>query len=337
MGNILVTGGIGYIGSHTVLSLIKEGNKVVILDNLCNSNIKIKEKLEIISGEKLKFYEVDLLDYNSVKEVFNKEEIESVIHFAALKAVGESVKKPLEYYNNNLVGTINLLRAMIESNVKNIIFSSSATVYGDSKVMPVHEELPLLPATNPYGRTKVMIEDILRDVYKADKSFNIILLRYFNPVGAHESGLIGELPNGIPSNLMPYISKVANGELECVNIYGDDYETVDGTGVRDYIHVCDLADGHVAAVKKMREKCGLKVYNLGTGNGYSVLQIINAFKRVTGKDIPYKVTKRRDGDIGTCYANAEKAMRELNWTARREIDDMCKDFWRWQQVGMKKL
>ncbi|MEG1003871.1 MAG: UDP-glucose 4-epimerase GalE [Clostridium sp.] len=337
MGNILVTGGIGYIGSHTVLSLIKEGNKVVILDNLCNSNIKIKEKLEIISGEKLKFYEVDLLNYNSVKEVFNKEEIESVIHFAALKAVGESVKKPLEYYNNNLVGTINLLRVMIESNVKNIIFSSSATVYGDSKVMPVHEELPLLPATNPYGRTKVMIEDILRDVYKADKSFNIILLRYFNPVGAHESGLIGELPNGIPSNLMPYISKVANGELECVNVYGDDYETVDGTGVRDYIHVCDLADGHVAAVKKMREKCGLKVYNLGTGNGYSVLQIINAFKRVTGKDIPYKVTKRRDGDIGTCYANAEKAMRELNWTARREIDDMCKDFWRWQQVGMKKL
>ncbi|MGL4570208.1 MAG: UDP-glucose 4-epimerase GalE [Clostridium sp.] len=337
MGNILVTGGIGYIGSHTVLSLIKEGNKVVILDNLCNSNIKIKERLEIISGEKLKFYEVDLLDYNGVKEVFNNEEIESVIHFAALKAVGESVKKPLEYYNNNLVGTINLLRVMIESNVKNIIFSSSATVYGDSKVMPVYEELPLLPATNPYGRTKVMIEEILRDLYKSDNSFNIILLRYFNPVGAHESGLIGELPNGVPSNLMPYISKVANGELECVNVYGDDYDTVDGTGVRDYIHVCDLADGHVAAVKKMREQCGLKVYNLGTGNGYSVLQIINAFKRVTGKDIPYKVTKRRDGDIGTCYANAERAKRELNWIARREIDDMCKDFWRWQQVGMKEL
>ena len=337
MGNILVTGGIGYIGSHTVLSLIKEGNKVVILDNLCNSNIKIKERLEIISGEKLKFYEVDLLDYNGVKEVFNKEEIESVIHFAALKAVGESVKKPLEYYNNNLVGTINLLRVMIESNVKNIIFSSSATVYGESKVMPVYEELPLLPATNPYGRTKVMIEDILRDLYKSDNSFNIILLRYFNPVGAHESGLIGELPNGVPSNLMPYISKVANGELEYVNVYGDDYDTVDGTGVRDYIHVCDLADGHVAAVKKMREKCGLKVYNLGTGNGYSVLQIINAFKRATGKDIPYKVTQRRDGDIGTCYANAERAKLELNWTAGREIDDMCKDFWRWQQVGMKEL
>ena len=337
MGNILVTGGIGYIGSHTVLSLIKEGNKVVILDNLCNSNIKIKERLEIISGQKLKFYEVDLLDYNGVKEVFNNEEIESVIHFAALKAVGESVKKPLEYYNNNLVGTINLLRVMIESNVKNIIFSSSATVYGDSKVIPAYEELPLLPATNPYGRTKVMIEDILRDLYKSDNSFNIILLRYFNPVGAHESGLIGELPNGVPSNLMPYISKVANGELECVNVYGDDYDTVDGTGVRDYIHVCDLADGHVAAVKKMREKCGLKVYNLGTGNGYSVLQIINAFKRATGKDIPYKVTQRRDGDIGTCYANAEKAKLELNWTARREIDDMCKDFWRWQKVGMKEL
>lgn len=337
MNNILVTGGIGYIGSHTVLSLIKEGNNVIILDNLCNSNIKIKERLELLSGRILKFYNVDLLDYDEVENIFNIEDIDCVMHFAALKSVGESVEKPLEYYNNNLVGTINLLRAMIKSNVKNIIFSSSATVYGESKVMPVHEELPLLPATNPYGRTKVMIEDILKDVYKADNEFNIVLLRYFNPVGAHESGLIGELPSGIPNNLMPYVSKVANGELEFVNIFGNDYDTLDGTGVRDYIHVCDLADGHVAALNKIREECGLKVYNLGTGKGYSVLQIINAFKKASGKDIPYKITNRRDGDIGTCYANPEKAKKELNWIAKKEINDMCKDFWNWQQVGMKEL
>ncbi len=337
MNNILVTGGIGYIGSHTVLSLIKEGNNVIILDNLCNSNIKIKERLELLSGRILKFYNVDLLDYDEVENIFNIEDIDCVMHFAALKSVGESVEKPLEYYNNNLVGTINLLRAMIKSNVKNIIFSSSATVYGESKVMPVHEELPLLPATNPYGRTKVMIEDILKDVYKADNEFNIVLLRYFNPVGAHESGLIGELPSGIPNNLMPYVSKVANGELEFVNIFGNDYDTLDGTGVRDYIHVCDLADGHVAALNKIREECGLKIYNLGTGKGYSVLQIINAFKKASGRDIPYKITNRRNGDIGTCYANVEKAKKELNWIAKKEINDMCKDFWNWQQVGMKEL
>lgn len=337
MGNILVTGGVGYIGSHTVISLLKEGNKVVIVDNLINSNINIKDKIEFLSGNKLKFYKVDLLDYNVLNEVFEKEEIDSVIHFAALKAVGESVEKPLEYYNNNLVGTINLLQIMNNYNVKNIIFSSSATVYGESKVMPVHEDLPLLPATNPYGRTKAIIEDMLRDIYRSDNSWNIVLLRYFNPVGAHKSGLIGELPNGVPNNLMPYVSKVAAGELEAVRVFGNDYDTVDGTGVRDYIHVCDLAAGHVAALRKIKENCGLKVYNLGTGNGYSVLQIIEAFKKASGKDIPYKIANRREGDIPTCYADSTKAEEELGWTAKKGLDEMCEDFWRWQNTGMKEF
>ncbi len=337
MGKILVTGGMGYIGSHTILSLIKEGYMVIILDNLCNSNIKIKEKLELLSGKKIKFYNVDLLDYTSLNEVFNNEEIDSVIHFASLKSVGESVKKPLEYYDNNLVGTINLLKVMQENKVKNIIFSSSATVYGESNKMPVSEDTPLLPATNPYGRTKGIIEDILKDLYKADNLWNIIILRYFNPVGADKSGLIGELPNGIPNNLMPYVSKVAAGEIEYLNVFGDDYDTIDGTGVRDYIHVCDLSEGHVASLSKIKDNCGFKVYNLGTGKGYSVLEIIEAFRKVSGKKISYKITKRREGDIGVCYSDTALAEKELGWKAKRGLNEMCEDFWRWQTNGMKEI
>lgn len=337
MKNILVTGGIGYIGSHTTVALLEKGYKVIIVDNLCNSNIKIKDKIEIISNKKIKFYKTDLLDYKEVLNIFECEKIDCVIHFAALKAVGESVEKPLEYYENNIIGTLNLLNAMKKYNVKDIIFSSSATVYGDSKVMPVYEELELLPATNPYGRTKGMIEEILKDLYISDNEWNIVALRYFNPVGAHKSGMIGELPNGIPNNLMPYVSKVANGELKEVSVFGNDYDTIDGTGVRDYIHVCDLSDGHVAAIKKLEEKCGYEVYNLGTGKGYSVLQIIEAFKKASKKDIPFKIVKRRDGDIATCYADINKAKIELGWEAKKNLDDMCEDFWRWQSVGMKEF
>ncbi|MGG7078758.1 UDP-glucose 4-epimerase GalE [Clostridium sardiniense] len=337
MKNILVTGGMGYIGSHTTLALLEKGYEVIIVDNLCNSNIRIKEKIELISKRKIKFYKTDLLDYEGILNIFECEKIDSIIHFAALKAVGESVKKPLEYYKNNIIGTVNLLDIMKRFDVKNIIFSSSATVYGDSNIMPVHEELPLLPATNPYGRTKGIIEEILKDIYISDKEWNIVALRYFNPVGAHESGIIGELPNGIPSNLMPYISKVANGELSEVSVYGNDYNTIDGTGVRDYIHVCDLSGGHVAAIKKLEEKCGYKVYNLGTGKGYSVLQIIEAFKRASKRDIPFKIVKRRDGDIASCYADINKAKRELGWCAKKELNDMCVDFWRWQSTGVKEF
>lgn len=335
--NILITGGIGYIGSHTVIELLEKDNKIVVIDNLINSNLGIKNNIEKISNNKIKFYKIDLTIYKEVEEIFNKEKIDAVIHFAALKAVGESVEKPLEYYNNNIIGTLNLLTIMKEHNVKKIIFSSSATVYGESKVMPVNEDMPLLPATNPYGRTKTMIEDILRDLYKSDNSWDIVLLRYFNPVGAHESGLIGELPNGIPNNLMPYVSKVANGELDYVRVFGNDYNTPDGTGVRDYIHVVDLAKGHVAAMKKLKDGSGLSVYNLGTGKGYSVLEIIKAFSKASDKKVPYKIVKRRAGDIGTCYADASKAERELGWIAEKDLDDMCRDFWNWQQNGMKEF
>lgn len=333
--NILITGGIGYIGSHTIVELLKKNNNIIVIDNLINSNIKIKNNIEKISNNKIKFYEVDLIDYKEVNKIFDEEKIDAVIHFAALKSVGESVEKPLEYYNNNIIGTLNLLTIMKEHNVKKIIFSSSATVYGESKVMPVNEDMPLLPATNPYGRTKSMIEDILRDLYKSDNSWDIVLLRYFNPVGAHESGLIGELPNGIPNNLMPYVSKVANGELDYVRVFGNDYNTSDGTGVRDYIHVVDLAKGHVAAMQKLKDGSGLNIYNLGTGKGYSVLEIINAFSKASGKEIPYEIVERRAGDIGICYADASKAERELGWVAEKDLNDMCKDFWNWQQNGMK--
>lgn len=334
---ILVTGGLGYIGSHTIVELSKKNHEIIIIDNLVNSRIEILAQIEKITDQKFKYYNVDILDTKKLEEILVEEKIEAVIHFAALKAVGESVEKPLEYYNNNLGGTISLLNAMKSANVKNIIFSSSATVYGESEIMPVNEELPLMPATNPYGKTKVMIEDILRDIYIADSGWNVILLRYFNPVGAHKSGLIGELPSGIPNNIMPYISKVAAGELECLSIFGDDYETIDGTGVRDYIHVVDLAEGHAVAINKIEEECGLKVYNLGTGNGYSVLELVRAFEKATNQKVNYKIVGRRAGDIGTCYASPKKAEFELGWKAKNNIDDMCNDYWRWQTTGLKEI
>ncbi len=336
--NILVTGGIGYIGSHTIIELLKDTtNNIIVIDNLVNSRIEVKDIIEKVSGRKITFYNIDLTDYNNLSDIFFKEKIDSVIHFAALKAVGESIEKPLDYYNNNIIGTLNLLTVMKNSNVKKIIFSSSATVYGDSDVMPVYEELPIMSAINPYGRTKTMVEDILRDIYISDKSWEIVILRYFNPVGAHESGLIGELPNGVPSNLMPYVSKVADGELECVRVFGNDYDTPDGTGVRDYIHVVDLAKGHVSAMKKLKDGSGLNTYNLGTGQAYSVLEIINAFSKASGKKISYKIVERRVGDIATSYADPSKAKKELGWCAEKNLDDMCKDFWRWQCIGMKKF
>ncbi|MGL5416421.1 MAG: UDP-glucose 4-epimerase GalE [Clostridium sp.] len=337
MRNILVTGGIGYIGSHTAVELLEKGHRVIILDNLSNSNRKIKDRIEEISGKNIKFYEGDILDKSILKRIFIEEDIHTVIHFAALKSVGESVEKPLEYYNNNLAGTINLLQVMKEHNIKNIIFSSSATVYGEAKEMPISESSEKLPGTNPYGKTKSMMEEILTDLYTSDNQWNIVLLRYFNPVGAHKSGLIGELPNGIPNNLMPYVSKVAVGELESLSVFGNDYDTEDGTGVRDYIHVVDLADGHVKAINKIEESCGLKVYNLGTGKGYSVLEIIKAFEQASKRKINYKIVERRPGDIGTCYADPTLAKEELGWEASLDLNNMCEDFWRWQCEGAKTL
>ncbi|MGL5649154.1 MAG: UDP-glucose 4-epimerase GalE [Clostridium sp.] len=337
MKNILVTGGMGYIGSHTTVELLEKGFNVIILDNLCNSDKRISLKIKEITGIMPKFYEGDILDKALLEEVFEKEDIHSVIHFAALKAVGESVEKPLEYYNNNINGTLNLLTVMRKFNVKNIIFSSSATVYGEAKEMPIKESTERLPATNPYGKTKSMMEDILMDVQKSDSSWNIVLLRYFNPVGAHKSGLIGEMPNGVPNNLMPYVSKVAFGELEALGVFGDDYDTKDGTGVRDYIHVVDLAKGHVKAIDKINENCGLKIYNLGTGVGYSVLDIVNAFSKASNREIRYNILKRRAGDIGTCYADPTLAKEDLKWKAQLGLDHMCEDFWKWQCEGLKNL
>lgn len=326
---ILVSGGMGYIGSHTTIELLNEGNKVIIVDNLYNSNIMVKDKIKEITGKEPKFYKIDLLNEDDVEVVFKENNIDAVIHFAALKAVGESVSMPLEYYNNNLTSTLVLLKLMKKYDVKNFVFSSSATVYGESEIIPIPENAPL-SATNPYGRTKLMVEDILRDLYKADNSFNIAILRYFNPVGAHKSGLIGEDPKGIPNNLMPYITKVAVGELKELNIFGDDYDTVDGTGVRDYIHVVDLAKGHLKALEKLNENPGLVTYNLGTGKGYSVLELVKAFSEASGVEIPYKIVGRRPGDIATCYANPSKANRELNWVAEKGIKEICEDSWRWQ-------
>ncbi|ELC8443907.1 UDP-glucose 4-epimerase GalE [Clostridium perfringens] len=336
--NILLTGGIGYIGSHTIIELLKdENNSVVVIDNLINSRKEVKDIVEDITGKKIKFYEGDLVNFEDIDNVFENEKIDAVIHFASLKAVGESVEKPLEYYNNNIIGTLNLLTSMRNHNVKKFIFSSSATVYGESEIVPVHEGLQSGFATNPYGRCKTMTEDILRDIYVSDNSWDIVLLRYFNPVGAHESGLIGELPNGIPNNLMPYVSKVADGELDYVRVFGNDYNTPDGTGVRDYIHVVDLAKGHVAAIKKLNDGSGVNTYNLGTGQGYSVLEIIEAFSKASGKEIPYKFVERRAGDIAISYANPLKAEKELGWKAEKNLDDMCKDFWKWQCLGMKNF
>ena len=329
--HIIVTGGAGYIGSHTCLELLNAGHEVTVIDNLCNANQEGLRRVEQLTGKTVRFFQVDLLDSVAVDQVFKESPTATaVIHFAGLKAVGESVEKPLLYYKNNLTGTINLCRIMQDRGIKNIVFSSSATVYGDPATVPITEDFPLLACTNPYGRTKSMIEDILRDVYIADPDWNIALLRYFNPVGAHESGRIGEDPNGIPSNLMPYISQVAVGKLEELSVFGDDYPTPDGTGVRDFIHVVDLATGHLRALEKLEEKPGVVIYNLGTGQGYSVLEMVKAFEKVTGKKVAYRIDPRRSGDIAQCYADPSLAKKELGWRAQRGIDEMCTDTWRWQ-------
>ena len=329
--HIIVTGGAGYIGSHTCLELLNTGHEVTVIDNLCNANKEGLHRVEQLTGKTVRFFQVDLLDPVAVDQVFKESPTATVvIHFAGLKAVGESVEKPLLYYKNNLTGTINLCQVMQDHGVKNIVFSSSATVYGDPATVPITEDFPLLACTNPYGRTKSMIEDILRDVYVADPEWNVALLRYFNPVGAHDSGRIGEDPNGIPNNLMPYISQVAVGKLEELSVFGDDYPTPDGTGVRDYIHVVDLATGHLRALEKLEEKPGVVTYNLGTGQGYSVLDMVKAFEKVTGKKVAYRIDPRRSGDIAQCYADPSLAEKELGWRAQRGIDEMCTDTWRWQ-------
>lgn len=327
---ILVTGGAGYIGSHTCVELLKEGYDVVVLDNLCNSSKKSLDRVFEITGKKIKFYEEDLLNKDGVRKVFENEKIDAVIHFAALKAVGESVKKPLQYYHNNITGTLVLCEVMEEFNVKNIVFSSSATVYGDPKVVPITEDCPKGVITNPYGQTKSMMEQILTDFNVADPSFNVVLLRYFNPVGAHESGLIGEDPKGIPNNLMPYISQVAVGKLDCLGVFGNDYDTKDGTGIRDYIHVVDLSIGHIKALKKLEKDKGVFIYNLGTGVGYSVLDMVKAFEKASNIKVKYEFKPRRAGDIAKCYADPSKAERELGWKAERNLEQMCSDTWKWQ-------
>lgn len=327
---ILVTGGAGYIGSHTVVELQTAGYDVVVLDNLSNSSEKSLQRVEKITGKPVTFYKADILDRDALNAVFEKESIDSCIHFAGLKAVGESVQKPWEYYENNIAGTLTLVDVMRKHGVKNIIFSSSATVYGDPAFVPITEECPKGQCTNPYGWTKSMLEQILMDIQKADPEWNVVLLRYFNPIGAHKSCMIGENPNGIPNNLMPYITQVAVGKLKELGVFGNDYDTPDGTGVRDYIHVVDLAKGHVKALKKIEEKAGLKVYNLGTGIGYSVLDIVKNFEEATGVKIPYVIKERRAGDIATCYSSAEKAEKELGWKAEFGIREMCADSWKWQ-------
>ena len=327
--NVLVTGGAGYIGSHTVVELLKLDDEVIIVDNFSNSNPIVLDRIREISNKDFKLYEVDTTKEEELEIVFKENKIDSVIHFAAYKAVGESVEKPLEYYSNNIINSLNVLNLMKKYNVKNFVFSSSATVYGNPHTCPITEDFPL-STTNPYGATKLMIEDMLRDIAKADSSVNIAILRYFNPVGAHESGLIGEEPNGIPNNLMPYITKVAVGKLKELSVFGDDYNTHDGTGVRDYIHVVDLAKGHIKALDKLKTNCGLVTYNLGTGNGYSVLDMVKAFSKASGQEIPYKIVDRRPGDVAMCYADPTKANNELDWKAEFGIDRMCEDSWRWQ-------
>ena len=327
---ILITGGAGYIGSHTALELLNEGYDVVVYDNLCNSSRESLRRVEELTGKQIRFYEGDVQDEKALTDMFKEQRIDAVIHCAALKAVGESVQKPLEYYQNNISGTLTLLKVMREVGVKNIVFSSSATVYGSPEEMPITEACPKGQCTNPYGWTKSMMEQIMSDVQKADASWNVILLRYFNPVGAHKSGRIGEDPKGIPNNLMPYISQVAVGKLEKLGVFGNDYDTPDGTGVRDYIHVVDLAIGHVKAINYIFTDPGLDVINLGTGQGYSVLDMVKAFSRACGKEIPYEIKPRREGDIAMCYADPSKAARVLGWKAERGLDEMCEDTWRWQ-------
>jgi len=324
--SILVTGGAGYIGSHTVVELLNEGEEIVIVDNFSNSSPDVLNKIKEITSKEFKFYEVDLLDRENLEKVFKENNIESVIHFAGLKAVGESVAKPVEYYHNNITGTLILLDLMKKYNAKKIVFSSSATVYGVPKTVPIKEDFPL-STTNPYGSTKLMIEQILRDVYVSDNEFSIALLRYFNPIGAHESGLIGENPKGVPNNLMPYIVRVAKGEYEVLSVFGDDYDTEDGTGVRDYIHVVDLAKGHLKALAKVRKESGVDAYNLGTGNGYSVLDLVKTFEKVNGVKVNYKIAPRRPGDIAACYADPCKAKEKLGWEAKFGIEEMCRDSW----------
>ncbi len=328
---ILVTGGSGFIGSHTVVELLEAGRDVVVVDNLSNSSLTSLKRVEEITGKPVVFYQADIRDREALEEVFAKETIESCIHFAGLKAVGESVEKPWEYYDNNITGTLTLVDVMRKHGVKNIIFSSSSTVYGDPDSIPVTEESPLKKCTNPYGSTKFMLEQILTDIQTADPEWNVVLLRYFNPIGAHKSGRIGESPNGIPNNLMPYITQVAVGKRERLGIFGDDYDTPDGTGVRDYIHVVDLARGHVMALKKIEEKAGLCIYNLGTGQGYSVLDVVKSFEEASGVKIPYEILPRRAGDIAANYADASKALRELGWKAEYTLKDMCADSWNWQK------
>lgn len=330
---ILVTGGAGFIGSHTCVELLEAGYEVVVVDNLYNASRKSMDRIEQITGKKPIFYEADILDREALNKIFEKEQIDSVIHFAGLKAVGESVAKPIEYYYNNIAGTLVLCDVMRNHNVKNIVFSSSATVYGDPASIPITEECPKGKITNPYGQTKGMLEQVLEDIHVSDPEWNVILLRYFNPIGAHKSGLIGEDPKGIPNNLVPYVAQVAIGKLECLGVFGDDYDTPDGTGVRDYIHVVDLAKGHVAAIKKLEEKKGVLIYNLGTGKGYSVLDVVHAFEKACGKKIPYAVKPRRPGDIATCYADPAKAKAELGWEAENGIEEMCADSWRWQSMN----
>ncbi len=330
MAKILITGGAGYIGSHTALELLDAGYEVAVYDNLCNSSKESLKRVEELTGRQISFYEGDVLDRGSLNKLFGAERIDVVIHCAALKAVGESVQKPLEYYHNNITGTLTLMEAMKEAGVKNLVFSSSATVYGSPAVMPITEECPKGQCTNPYGWTKSMMEQIMTDLQKADPEWNVVLLRYFNPVGAHRSGRIGEDPKGIPNNLMPFIAQVAVGKREKLGVFGDDYDTPDGTGVRDYIHVVDLAVGHVKAVDYILTKPGLDIINLGTGKGYSVLEMVKAFGEACGKAIPYEIKPRREGDIAMCYADPTKAWRTLGWKAERGLKEMCEDSWRWQ-------
>ncbi len=326
---ILVTGGAGYIGSHTCIELLNEGHEVVVVDNLSNSKEESLRRVQELTGKSLSFHKVDLRDKAALNAVFKDAAIDSVVHFAGLKAVGESVTIPLSYYDNNITGTLVLCEVMAANGVKNIVFSSSATVYGDPATVPITEDFPL-SATNPYGRSKLFVEDILSDIYVSDDKWNVALLRYFNPVGAHVSGRIGEDPNDIPNNLMPYVSQVAIGKLESLSVFGDDYPTPDGTGVRDYIHVVDLALGHVKALEKLTTNPGVVIYNLGTGNGYSVLDMVKAFEKASGKTVAYKIVARRPGDIAVCYANPAKAKQEMGWEATRGIEEMCNDAWRWQ-------
>ena len=328
--NILVTGGAGFIGSHTLIELHNAGHNTVVIDNLCNSNPTSLKRVGVLIHAEIPFYQVDIRDRESLERVMANHHFDACIHFAGLKAVGESVEKPWEYYDNNIAGTLVLLDVLRKHNCKNIIFSSSATVYGDPQIIPITEECPKGQCTNPYGKTKSMLEDVMIDMQKADPEWNIVLLRYFNPIGAHPSGRIGENPNGIPNNLMPYVTQVAVGKRNELGVFGNDYPTPDGTGVRDYIHVVDLAKGHVAALQAIERKCGLGIYNLGTGHGYSVLQLVETFKKVNDIDIPYSIKPRRAGDIATCYSNPAKAEKELGWKAQYGLEEMCRDAWNWQ-------